>query len=66
MRHEEIATLVTETTARADPRLRETHHRIANNLALIAGYVRLQAARLGREGRDLSPIEGRRLLEEVG
>jgi two-component sensor histidine kinase len=44
----------------------EAHHRIANNLALIAGFVRLQASGLGREGRSLSAAEARLVLEEIG
>jgi two-component sensor histidine kinase len=46
-------------------RLSEAHHRIANNLALIAGFVRLQASGVARENRALSATEGRRLLEEI-
>ncbi len=66
MGHEGTAILANASASSVEGRLRETHHRIANNLALIAGFVRLQARRLAREGRDLSPVEGRRLLEEVG
>ncbi len=44
----------------------EAHHRIANSLALVASFVRLQAASLGRGARSLSPGEARLLLDEVG
>lgn len=50
----------------ADSRLSEAHHRIANNLTLIAGFVRLQASGLAREQRTLAPAEGRLLLHEIG
>lgn len=44
----------------------ESNHRIANNLTLIAGLLRLQAADLARSGRTLSAEEACLLLEEVG
>lgn len=50
----------------ADSRLSEAHHRIANNLTLIAGFVRLQASALAREQRTLAPADGRLLLHEIG
>jgi two-component sensor histidine kinase len=49
----------------SDDRLSEAQHRIANNLALIAGYARLQAARLHKAGRPLSAREASIALEEV-
>ncbi len=49
-----------------DPRLGEVHHRVANSLAILASFVRLQAASLAREGIDLSPTEAKFLLEEIG
>ena len=49
-----------------DPRLSEVHHRVANSLTMIAGFVRLQAASLAREGIDLSPTEAKFLLDEIG
>jgi len=49
----------------SDDRLSEAQHRIANNLALIAGYTRLQATRLQKSGRPLSAREACIALEEV-
>jgi two-component sensor histidine kinase len=49
----------------SDDRLSEAQHRIANNLALIAGYTRLQASRLNKAGRPLSAREACIALEEV-
>jgi len=49
----------------SDDRLSEAQHRIANNLALIAGYTRLQATRLHKAGRPLSAREACIALEEV-
>ncbi|MBO9561062.1 MAG: sensor histidine kinase [Caulobacter sp.] len=46
-------------------RLSEAQHRIANNLALIAGYTRLQATRLHKAGKPLSAREACIVLEEV-
>ena len=48
-----------------DDRLSEAQHRIANNLALIAGYTRLQAARVDKASAPLRPREVAILLEEV-
>jgi len=49
----------------SEDRLSEAQHRIANNLALIAGYTRLQAARLHKGGQPLSAREACIVLEEV-
>ena len=49
----------------ADTRHREAHHRIANNLALIAGFVRLQSSKISKDGQPLSASDARLLLEEV-
>lgn len=49
----------------SDDRLSEAQHRIANNLALIAGYTRLQATRLHKSGQPLSAREASIVLEEV-
>ena len=49
----------------SDDRLSEAQHRIANNLALIAGYTRLQATRLDKAGKAVSAREACILLEEV-
>jgi two-component sensor histidine kinase len=48
-----------------DTRHREAHHRIANNLALIAGFVRLQASRISKDGKPLTARETCLVLEEV-
>jgi two-component sensor histidine kinase len=56
------------TDIQADPtdtRHREAHHRIANNLALIAGFVRLQTSKIAKDNRPLSVAEASLLLEEV-
>jgi two-component sensor histidine kinase len=58
-----VASIFPETS---DTRLREAHHRIANNLALIAGFVRLQTSKVAKAGEPLSATEARLLLEEVG
>ncbi len=44
----------------------ESDHRIANNLMLIAGLLRLEAAGLAGRGRALSAQEACDLLEEAG
>lgn len=49
----------------SDDRLSEAQHRIANNLALIAGYTRLQATRLNKARVPLSAREACIVLEEV-
>ncbi len=49
----------------SDDRLSEAQHRIANNLALIAGYTRLQATRLHKARQPLSAREACIVLEEV-
>jgi two-component sensor histidine kinase len=49
----------------SDDRLSEAQHRIANNLALIAGYTRLQATRVNKAGQALSAREACIVLEEV-
>jgi len=49
----------------SDDRLSEAQHRIANNLALIAGYTRLQATRLQKAGKPLSASEACIALEEI-
>jgi two-component sensor histidine kinase len=52
--------------AEPDARFREAQHRIANNLALVAGFVRLQANAIARVGEPLSASAVAGLLEEVG
>lgn len=49
----------------SDDRLSEAQHRIANNLALIAGYTRLQATQLQKAGQPLSAREASIVMEEV-
>ncbi len=44
----------------------ESNHRIANNLTLIAGLLRLQAADVAKAGGSLSAQDVCVLLEEVG
>jgi two-component sensor histidine kinase len=51
---------------KSDTRLSEAHHRIANNLALIAGFVRLQSSKVSRDQRALSAEDVCMLLQEVG
>src|SRR4026209_2211308 len=55
-----------DTTYPDHARLSEAHHRIANNLALIAGFVRLQASSVSRANQPLSPRDCRMMLEEIG
>jgi len=44
----------------------EANHRIANNLTLIAGWLRLQATEVTRRGEPLSARDACLLLEEAG
>jgi two-component sensor histidine kinase len=44
----------------------ESNHRIANNLTLIAGLLRLQAAEVAKTAKPLSAEEACLLLEEAG
>lgn len=48
-----------------DGGVREAHHRIANNLAMIAGFVRLQASDVVRRAASLTPNEAQALLDET-
>jgi two-component sensor histidine kinase len=50
----------------ADVLIGESNHRIANNLTLIAGLLRLQAADLAKAGATLSAEDACLLLQEVG
>jgi two-component sensor histidine kinase len=47
-----------ETASALDPRdaAQEANHRIANNLAIIAGYVRSELSSLGRGTADFLPV----------
>jgi two-component sensor histidine kinase len=51
---------------KSDTRLSEAHHRIANNLALIAGFVRLQSSKVSKDQRALSAADVCTMLQEVG
>jgi len=48
-----------------DTRLSEAHHRIANNLTVIAGFVRLEASGLSKRFAMLSPAEVRGMLAGI-
>jgi two-component sensor histidine kinase len=52
--------------ALSDVVIGESNHRIANNLTLIAGLLRLQAADIAKAGRSLSAQDVCVLLEEAG
>ena len=58
--------LPTDEALTADVLVAESNHRIANNLTLIAGLVRLQAAGIARAGEPLSAEDACRALEEAG
>jgi two-component sensor histidine kinase len=60
-----VANDLTPTPA-AEILIGESNHRIANNLTLIAGLLRLQAADVAKAGRSLSAADACLLLEEVG
>jgi two-component sensor histidine kinase len=49
-----------------DSRLSEAHHRIANNLAMLTGFVRLHVSAVARDNRSLGAEEAAALLEEIG
>ena len=51
---------------KSDTRLSEAHHRIANNLALIAGFVRLQSSKVSKDQLALSAADVCMMLQEVG
>ncbi len=53
-------------TPLAEMLIGESNHRIANNLTLIAGLLRLQAADVAKGGQSLSAQDVCVLLEEVG
>ena len=44
----------------------EAHHRVSNNLALVAGFVRMHARDIAKRTEPASPEDVRVLLEEVG
>ncbi len=45
-----------------DSRLSEAHHRIANNLAMLTGFVRLHVSAVARDNRSLGAEEAAALL----
>lgn len=49
-----------------DVLIAESNHRIANNLTLIAGMLRLRASDIARQGRGMSAEEASLMLAEVG
>ena len=53
-------------TSDPDVLMAEANHRIANNLALVAGMVRLQASSIAKAGDSLTAQEVCGLLAEVG
>jgi two-component sensor histidine kinase len=57
---------VSYPAAALDVHIAESNHRIANNLTLIAGMLRLQAHDIGKAERTLSPDDAQQLLAEVG
>lgn len=59
------AGIVAHEGGRDDDGAREAHHRIANNLAMIAGFVRLQATDVARRAQTMSPAQARSMLEET-
>jgi two-component sensor histidine kinase len=60
-----VANDLTQTPT-AEILIGESNHRIANNLTLIAGLLRLQAADVAKAGQPLSAADACLLLEEVG
>jgi two-component sensor histidine kinase len=49
-----------------DSRLSEAHHRIANNLAMLVGFVRLHTSAVASDSRSLEASEAVAILEEIG
>lgn len=58
--------LVKDTASSPPDLAAEANHRIANHLAMIAGLLRTQGARIGESGRTLTGREVRVILEEFG
>lgn len=48
------------------PALSEAHHRISNNLALLASSISIRAARIAKQSRDMDGDEVAALLYEIG
>jgi two-component sensor histidine kinase len=64
-----LVKLVTDELPKTSPSdllIGESNHRIANNLTLIAGLLRLQASDIAKAGQTLSAEDACLLLEEVG
>jgi two-component sensor histidine kinase len=61
-----VQLVANDPASRVDVLIGESNHRIANNLTLIAGLLRLQASEVAKTGRALSAQDVCVLLEEVG
>lgn len=63
-----VRNIVGRATERSSPpdRVAEANHRIANNLTLIAGLVRMRASSMCERDRPLTGQEVRLVLEELG
>jgi two-component sensor histidine kinase len=61
-----VANSMRDDVLTADLLVAESNHRIANNLTLIAGLLRLQAAGIARAGEPLSATDACAQLEEAG
>ena len=57
----------TVTASRLEPTvlMAEANHRIANNLTLVAGWLRLQSVEVTKSGRELSADAAGLLLDEA-
>ena len=56
----------TPVSSAADILVTEAHHRVANNLALVSGFVRMHARDIAKRTEPASLEDVRLLLEEVG
>ncbi len=67
-----VTSFLTETSTTRDPgispemRIAESNHRIANNLTVISGLVRLHAAEVAKASEPYSSDQVRGLLMEIG
>ncbi len=59
------ASALDQFNATGEVHIAESNHRIANNLTLIAGMLRLQANEIAKSERSLSGNEAKMLLAEV-
>src|ERR1700692_3281121 len=46
--------------------LAEAHHRIANNLASLSGFIRLQRNAISKSGKNLTTEQACMLLDDIG